>query len=105
MLAINPILLPDPQTKRIQKWLGTEGAKEFVEWLINRDAIASAEAANLLIESLNDPTKEADAKAKAMQADDFRRLVNLINEARKPDAKFERCEIAPATTHNSTITE
>jgi len=64
-----------------------------MDWLVAREAIATVEAANLLAESVDDPTKLADAQEKAVEAQDYARLIALIGQARTPEFPFERCEI------------
>src|SRR6185295_1336520 len=83
MLNIQPIALPEVVANSIRKWLGADGAADFMQWLVTLDAILTAEAGNLLLQ--------------AAEAAEIRRFIERINKARTKDFQFEQCEIAPVT--------
>jgi len=95
MLNIQRIALPEVVANRIRKWLGGEGAADFMQWLVTLDAVLTAEAGNLMVMAAEDPSKADDARAKANEAAEIRRFIERINQARTKDFQFERCEIAP----------
>lgn len=95
MLQLNQYPLPDPAVKKIRAWLGGDGSREFMDWLATKDAVATADASNLFIQSEGDPSKLEDAQQKAKEAQFFRTMIETINAARNPDFAFERCEIIP----------
>lgn len=95
MLNLQKFPLNDVSANRIRRWLGGEGAAEFMAWLSTLDAILTAEAGNLMVMAAEDPSKADDARAKAAEAAEIRRFIERINQARDKDFQFERCEIAP----------
>jgi hypothetical protein len=97
VLNIQKFPLNQPEGARIRRWLGGEGAIDFLAWLVTRDAILTAEAGVLMVESGETPSKADEAREKANEAAGIRRFIDLINEARQNDFQFERCEITPAT--------
>src|SRR6185295_3886568 len=97
MLNIQPIALPEVVANSIRKWLGADGAADFMQWLVTLDAILTAEAGNLLLQAAEDPSKVDEARAKADEAAEIRRFIERINKARTKDFQFEQCEIAPVT--------
>lgn len=99
MLNIQEFPLPEAVAIRIRKWLGAEGASDFMAWLVTLDALLTAEAGNLLLASAEDPSKVDEARAKANEAAEIRRFIERINKARTKDFQFERCEITPATVN------
>lgn len=98
MLNIQKFPLNQPASERIRSWLGAEGSKDFRDWLVTLDAIATAEAGNLMLEAVDTPGSADEARAAAEDAAEIRRFIERLNSARNKDFQFERCEITPATT-------
>lgn len=101
MLNIQTMPVTELAASRIRKWLGAEGASDFMDYLATEEAILTAEAGNLLLEAQESPSRADEARAKANEAAEIRRLIERINSARNQDFQFRRCEITP--TPNATI--
>lgn len=97
MLNIQKFPLNQPAAERIRRWLGADGAADFMAWLVTLDAVLTAEAGNLMLESSGNESAVDDARAKAKEADEIRRFIGRINLARTKEFQFERCEITVAT--------
>lgn len=96
MLNIQQFTLTKQASDRIKRWLGAEGASDFMQWLVTRDAVLTAEAGVLMTRSSENASNADEARVKANEAAEYRRMIERMNEARDPDFQFERCEITPA---------
>jgi hypothetical protein len=94
MLNVQKLPLNQPASERIKKWLGADGARDFMDYLIDLDASLSAESANLLVQSEENDANLEDARSKARGAAEIRRFIELLNASRDPDFKFERCSVS-----------
>ena len=68
MLNITKLPLTQATSERIRKWLGGDGAADFMQWLVTLDAVLTAEAGNLLLDAAAEPSKVDEARAKANEA-------------------------------------
>jgi hypothetical protein len=103
MIQINRLPITPDAAARIKRWLGAEGAREFMDWLVSLNAVLTAEAGNLLEQAGENASNADEARAKAEEGAEIRRFINRINEARESDFQFVRCELSPATV--SVITQ
>jgi hypothetical protein len=104
MLHLFPAEIPRSKSKAIQDWLGQQSGRDFVDYLVLKDAEETALAANKFIESADAEVESEDAKGHREQAIFLRKVLDLLSEMRKPDFKFEyqKVEPKPATTQPPT---
>ena len=105
MLSLNRLPLPKPQSDKIRKWLGTDGHREFMDYLVAMDAGATTEAANAMAVSYPTEVELVEAENRFKEAVFWRRMIDEINKMRDPDFMFERCEVAPLTTATTAETK
>lgn len=96
MLNLTKLPLPQGDVRRIQSWLGTDGHRQFMDYLSACAAEADVCAANAL--TAGDLNRQEDAAEKAAQSEFFTKMIEFINRCRETDHQFFHVVIKPQPT-------
>lgn len=81
---------------QIQNWLRSDECSELKKLLLTDVASIQEESSRVLVQSLDEPNRLADAQALAEEASQLIKFVSMIERIQKGEYEFQRIEIGVA---------